>query len=698
MDMSSPLSRPVLADAPLPAADSLPLQRRPSSSATQSSTSEPTVKIYLHYAQEPYREAYLYRENTLAQLKQAVRTSFGLPASHALHLHLNGGEVALHEQAGNQDSLYGLVNSGDIVHITLSNQTVASRKSPRLIKFTKKMGRSWRQKRNLRKTRGVAADGDTSLGSTPPSAVPVPLSQNHQRSVSDVSMGSLRSVTFQNTPPSSPAIPPIMAPTVLRHQQSSSSVRSAEITRAFYCPILLHLMADPVTAEDGVTYDRPAIEGHFARLHKEAAQAHHAATERSHEEDLSDDDVSIPATPAAAILTVLWSPMTREVISDALVPNRSIEQMIVEAVESGQANLSPADLEDWYQRRLAKLEHDRQRASARKLLRLSVSSLPEENGEGDEDDHILDTAALHPADTLQNLVRVDRPHLSERMGGHDSGLAAVAVGDVEARSSLRFQNEVFCAVGFCVERIPLHDEIWCPRCQRAVCRECRKTQITDIRSGSSFKPYEICCDCVLQLADVLFSGEVEEMTKHRMNVLANHVKPRMEACWTVIHRLSAENDIGHKSGTVDATVEEETSDDDPTMSTNGSFTQELKAHDDQTPLCALGVYPRDETTSLNLSFPTPSMSKILTLMDTKRGELEEEEDLGPSTLRIWSEFCQFVPPEKSSCRGSMLLRMCPFCRAGPYEKPTGNGCSNCGGGRPDEFDQWPPWDEIAGPH
>mmetsp|Transcript_19090 Transcript_19090/g.38605 ORF Transcript_19090/g.38605 Transcript_19090/m.38605 type:complete len:160 (+) Transcript_19090:2-481(+) len=73
------------------------------------------------------------------------------------------------------------------------------------------------------------------------------------------------------------------------------------------------------------------------------------------------------------------------------------------------------------------------------------------------------------------------------------------------------------------------------------------------------------------------------------------------------------------------------------------------------------------------------------------------------SVKMENEISQFVPtPEKMGRGGNIFLRMCPYCRAGPYENIPSNGCSNCSGGSggvgENAMDQWPQWDHVAGPH
>jgi len=538
------------------------------------------------------------------------------------------------------------------------------------------------------------------------------------------------------------------------------------------------------------------------------------------DEEDDDGDDSINGEHAAHYSTVLWSPMTREVISDRLVPNRAIEHMIVEAVESSQYPWlfvhgdTSGDGPDWYARRAVKLKADRLRrtysggGSGGRISLASYTSLPEEISDHDNeinrDEEQEQEENGFPVETSQHLVRMDRPGEEDRVGLYDSGLSVVAVSDAQEHSGLVINGISYCAVGCCVNKLVDEEDkeqdtssqnttIWCHRCQRAVCRDCRRTKVTDIRSGNFYdKFYEICIECVWQVTDAMQmqsddNHDNETQQEQRQQILHRHVIPRIQTSWQHIVQLEherlqqeafLETDCANLRqnirtilrGSVSNFPEESLWEGDfewdpecaPSPMCSSSSNNSDRPSD---PLEALGKYPVDHRLPLHLSFPSQGMMHVLEMMEKHRrayahdlqpvfvSQFQHEQEqlqmlskechnIGTTPLKgkrtdelvklyqkyqdttqeavvhanelssylneklasqMESEISRFVPsPEKMRRDGRIVLRMCPYCRAGPYEQVPCNGCSNCSGGsgglNESSMGQWPKWDHIAGPH
>ena len=103
------------------------------------------------------------------------------------------------------------------------------------------------------------------------------------------------------------------------------------------CPIMDELMADPVVAADGLTYEAENIQKAWA-----------AARERAEEPQEEHE----ACCGAAAAPFVLRSPMTNEpMTSELLTPNFLVVQIIEAIIESG--NVPPEEAYEWRTRRKA---------------------------------------------------------------------------------------------------------------------------------------------------------------------------------------------------------------------------------------------------------------------------------------------------------------------------------------------------------
>ena len=318
-----------------------------------------------------------------------------------------------------------------------------------------------------------------------------------QRQGSNVSVSSAPAQLQQGTP--------LSAAAAADTKNSPTPIRSD-----YKCPIMMHLMADPVQDADGCTFDRETIERYFAQQVED------------HAEQQSQASWSQSSVVTATTGVVHTCPLTRQVITTQLIPIKSLENMIVEDVEQERIVLSVDELESWKQRRAAKKKRDKQRLqNARVPLAAPGIQVPH-----------------YPVTLLSRLVRLDRPSPALR---YDSGLS-VALASADERNDTAPK---YCSVTCCVTRFdartPSTFICWCHRCQRAVCPECWRVEVSEF-GQTLFAPkahHHVCIDCVVQMADVLYAFEQEDMERARFTSIQqamdmrerlhrNYVAPRLE--------------------------------------------------------------------------------------------------------------------------------------------------------------------------
>jgi hypothetical protein len=333
----------------------------------------------------------------------------------------------------------------------------------------------------------------------------------------------------------------------------------------FLDPITSELMADPVVCQDGHTYDRTVIERHFSeRRNNAAAAAAVAATTATTitDQDPAANTVCCGGQRAAIELT---SPLTQEVVSPLLIPNRHVEQQIVALVEELIArydeegasdrslSLTKADLDDWSNRREQKKVNDRAREEFIRQERLE-NERREQNAHAAEarraaekkDDNLDASSTAAGAGrpgTTTTTTRLVRTHNERLNNDKDLGLA-VALCAKWDRVSVEYAKAVGggdlrCAVSCCrVKLLPHkvnHDEAshsWCARCGRIVCSDCLSFQASDCRlPDTSVFLSSICTECAMHLTDEL--PRDGPSGRSRAVILRTMLQPRLE---TMFHR------------------------------------------------------------------------------------------------------------------------------------------------------------------
>lgn len=488
-----------------------------------------------------------------------------------------------------------------------------------------------------------------------------------------------------------------------RRATSTASAISAIDANQFMCPISKLLMADPVTAADGYSYDRPSIETHF----------------------LSSDK----------------SPLKGTIIPKTLFENRSLRDIIEAHVEAEVDHMDPEEVADFRRRQMERVENDRRR------FQLEPPSVPEPPPPREPENNT----------PLCQLIRLDKPDEDSLFGPDDSGVS-VSLGDESSRPETVPES---CSVGCCLSRLT-SDPSYCRRCQRAVCRDCLKVEVSDISLAEMFKPQKVCVECAWQITDVMTHQmeDDENMQSARERILLNNVAPRLRAMHVAVleaqHRsllaqvvhespirqlLELEAQARLSQQAFDSALTrllEDSSEGVPVASLNepsvGSAGQ--APGDDSSPmnpsLVSLGRYDDSQSPPLGLSFPTTAMHRYIEDLRRRKTEVEpvlhgwayrmslrnvkhrshhgisqgtaasnhgpSVEDMVsvPDVSSIADDLILQVDSDEPNTRNSPTLRMCGICTCGPFECLPSRGCPNCKWHQRD-FSEWPVWDgEVFG--
>mmetsp|Transcript_3800 Transcript_3800/g.5869 ORF Transcript_3800/g.5869 Transcript_3800/m.5869 type:complete len:938 (-) Transcript_3800:109-2922(-) len=294
------------------------------------------------------------------------------------------------------------------------------------------------------------------------------------------------------------------------------------INETYLDPILFHVMADPVVCDDGFTYDRPTIEQHFrSRIEQEE--------KRQRQEEGGEQSTDGAACCGARREIRLTSPKTNEIVSDRLLPNRNLDQQIVELIEGGHPDLTEEDIEDWKERREQKRENDRIRREEEQRAR---ERQEERAREGERYERIRREEAAEaaarggkhptapPSTTappqaqqrpLSEQVRLDRvvTNGQDSLSKDDLGLSVALCGNGSRVTPTYVSNVapggvVRCMVACCAKRLNFNiDYSWCKRCGRMACSSCLEFKVTDFSKSQSSELHSICGECVAQVVDTM---------------------------------------------------------------------------------------------------------------------------------------------------------------------------------------------------
>jgi hypothetical protein len=132
----------------------------------------------------------------------------------------------------------------------------------------------------------------------------------------------------------------------------------------FLDPLTGDLMADPVSLEDGRTYDRPSIEREFerqrAQMEQPAAQCgendepagegNGGSRAAAAENNGNDHNDGTSCGAAATARVQLTCPVSNRPTEGMMMPNRLIFDMIEDAVHRNATRATPEEIEDWHKR------------------------------------------------------------------------------------------------------------------------------------------------------------------------------------------------------------------------------------------------------------------------------------------------------------------------------------------------------------
>ena len=318
-------------------------------------------------------------------------------------------------------------------------------------------------------------------------------------------------------------------------------------TQDFEDPLTMEIMADPVTCDDGNTYERKVIERVFqdrirAEQERQDAEERRAREERTgtghnnNNDDDDDDAVCCGARPPIQ----LTSPISGAVVSGRLVPNRFIERQIVRLVEQNALGMNEQEVNDWKERREEKIKSDRARYEERKReeeeeerrrrnaeeAEARRAAERESAGGGDETADTPPAAAAAKGQTQQQaMIRLDRNtvHTREKLCTDDLGFSVDLCEDMEQIVPEFLTTEMQkarCMVACCAVELEGRNR-WCARCGRLACAQCLAFAVTDIQETPGITPRRICLDCLTNVVDGLDPSDIRA---RRVRVVVQRTK------------------------------------------------------------------------------------------------------------------------------------------------------------------------------
>ena len=343
---------------------------------------------------------------------------------------------------------------------------------------------------------------------------------------------------------------PLSHGNVLEGMSTLQQVSARQIEQCFDSVTTI-LMADPVLCDDGSTYDRTSIERHF-QSRRDAEEARQRGTD---EEETNGNSTCCGGRRRQIELT---SPNTREVVSDRLVPNRFVEQLIVDLVEANLLDLSDEDLADWRARREEKREKDRQRNEEVRQFREEQEEMRRNREEAQQrraseatsdEDYVLISSGEPPS----QLVRLDRRRDHESSSGH-LGIA-VSLCDKSSWMPREYalnicqEGVLRCMVACCAGRLDMDELLWCSRCGRIACSSCLGFQVTNYNEIQSSESHRICAECLMQIVDVMprdgAKGQARAvLVRMRLQPYLNVLSQRAVAAQDVVLRRAADEEFG----------------------------------------------------------------------------------------------------------------------------------------------------------
>ena len=275
------------------------------------------------------------------------------------------------------------------------------------------------------------------------------------------------------------------------------------------------VMADPVSCDDGYTYDRKTLEEHW---------------------DGTD---------------VKTSPMTGDVVTDRIVPNRRLEDQIVRLVEDSRnwLGMSFKEIEDWHVRRAHRARRDSKRRAEEPSrqepnTRNNEPAVPREPVFHHQREQTITPEQASPrehilreTDTLQTtarfrLERRDRRKNTDAVTDTCLSTTLCTPADRVTPEFLRDDNGyIACMMVCCGNNLGTQESHyrWCGRCGRLACADCLRSGVTDISSNSNDALVLICIECTAQIADVMKSTSSAENIATRRAVCV--MERAVIRCW-----------------------------------------------------------------------------------------------------------------------------------------------------------------------
>lgn len=310
----------------------------------------------------------------------------------------------------------------------------------------------------------------------------------------------------------------------------------------FVDPILVEVIADPVSCADGYTYKRSSLERHFRirRETEEARQTEEERRDRGEPTDQNDQPDEGVACCGQRRRIQLISPMTQEVLlSDDLIPNRNLERQIVRLVEMNALGMSEENIQSCNEKREAKRVNDRVRNQQRREWEDNQQRMQEQAEQAGErretERQTAENTASRPPLGNEGLpcdqVRLDRNVRSEgeRLAVGDLGISVALCekGDrISTKYITSFGLTLRCMVACCINAFHTNGHSSCARCGRLVCELCLAFGVTDIKEFNPTQIHRICSDCVTQVLGAMNPSE-SRMKQTREIVQWMYLEPHM---------------------------------------------------------------------------------------------------------------------------------------------------------------------------
>eukprot|EP00930_Biecheleria_cincta_P004295 TRINITY_DN1051_c0_g3_i1.p1 TRINITY_DN1051_c0_g3~~TRINITY_DN1051_c0_g3_i1.p1 ORF type:complete len:1236 (-),score=183.19 TRINITY_DN1051_c0_g3_i1:82-3789(-) len=268
--------------------------------------------------------------------------------------------------------------------------------------------------------------------------------------------------------------------------------------QAFYCPISMELMVDPVVASDGFTYEREMIENHWETQRQQAQQ-----DEAGQQRPAADDCCGRRRARIQATSPLTNLPMANQNLAE----NRIVVTLIEKAVEEGR--IPEGDGNTWRDRRRQALEQLRNRPAPQPEPPQVQPEVP------------LLTPEVFPrsADRVEILALPS----STKRGMFASKITSVGLAvDLCDASELMplFLANGRCTIPACRASLKstllsyvglVSGAVTCHRCGRVTCTNCATHKVKDFANRQS---KTMCGECLEDLVDRLPATPEAQRSRH----------------------------------------------------------------------------------------------------------------------------------------------------------------------------------------